>query len=156
LGALEKADQAAKLGKEGGHDAEAAKLMHEAAASYPEYADLVVAAHEYDAGAAFVRKDYDAFVALAERVWKERPTAFTASELASALACKYAVTGDVAYRKESEKMLQTAEGEAQKDPEAMKSFQEYAERVRYRLNSRQIIDTQEYNRRFRTGQEQKN
>jgi len=153
LGAFEKADQAVQLGKEGGHDAEAARLMHGAAASYPEAPKLATVAEMYDEGAAFERKDYDAFLALAEKLWKEDPSASTASQLASALACKYAVTGDMAYRKQSEDMLQKAEREAKADPEAMKNFQEYSERIRYRLNSRQIIDTQEYDRRFRGGKQ---
>jgi len=38
---------------------------------------------------------------------------------------------------------------AQRSPEDMASFTEYSERIRYRLESRQIIDKTEYDRRFR-------
>jgi hypothetical protein len=40
------------------------------------------------------------------------------------------------------------------DREQEKNFGEYAERIRYRLDSRQIITKQEHDRRFRSGQVQ--
>jgi hypothetical protein len=49
-------------------------------------------------------------------------------------------------------MLQESERRNSQDPEAKKAFQEYAERIRYRLESRQIISKSEYDRRFRNTQ----
>ena len=148
--ALQKADEAVKLVKEG-HGDEAGRLMHEAAELYPEAVGLVISAQLADANAAFDRKDYDSFLVATQHLWNEHPSSLAAAELASALACKYAETGDAAYRAKSEAMLQLAQQEAQKDPQSMKEFQEYSERIRYRLTSREIIDTPEYNRRFRGG-----
>jgi tetratricopeptide (TPR) repeat protein len=150
-GALIKAEQASKLADQQGKEIEAARLMHEAATAYPEMPDLAFIAEAYDEGVVFARKDYDAFVTIAEKQWKERPLANTAAGLASALACKFAITGDSSYRQRSEEMLQTARQLAKDYPEAMKGLDEFAERNRYRLDSRKIIDKREYDRLFRSG-----
>jgi hypothetical protein len=68
--------------------------------------------------------------------------------MASALACKYAVTGDPAFRKQSEDTLAKAELLAQRSSEEKSAFEPLAERIRYRLATREILDTDEYNRRF--------
>jgi len=151
-GAFEKADKAAKLAVQDGHAAEAARLMHEAAASYPQAVQLSIAADAYAAGAAFENKDYDGFLAIAQRQSKQYPGPETAGEVASALACKYAVTGDPSYKKQSEEMLQVAEQGSQQSPDAKKGFEEYAERIRYRLETRQIISKTEYDQKFRRAQ----
>jgi tetratricopeptide (TPR) repeat protein len=148
--ALRKATQAAKLEDQDGQEIEAARLMHEAATGYPEMPDLAFVAEFYDEGAAFVRKDYDAFVAIAEKQWKEHPQANTAASLASALACKYAVTGDNSYRQRSEAMLEKSRQMAAGNLEALKGLDEFSERNRYRLESRKIISKQEYDRLFRS------
>lgn len=149
--AFEEAEAAGKLVVQYGKGAEAAKMMHEAAAEYPEATGLALAAEAYDAGAAFERKDYDGFARIAEQRWRATPDAETAGMLASALACKYAITGDPSYRQRSEEMLAKANDLSQGDADSRKSYQEYAERILYRLQSKEIIDTGEYNRRFRGG-----
>jgi hypothetical protein len=154
IGAMEKAGKANKLMEQDGHAAEAARLMHEAAASYPEASVLAVVAEDYDEGAAFERKDYDAYLSMAEKQWKDRPSPITTAAVASAFACKYAATGDVSYRKQSEEMLQKAQQQAQGNSDEMKGFQEFAERIRYRLDSRKVIGKQEYDRRFRSNEKQ--
>jgi hypothetical protein len=150
-GALTKATQAAKLEEQDGKEIEAARLMHEAASAYPELRDLAFAAEAYDEGVAFIKKDYDAFVAIAEKQWKEHPQANTAAALASALACKYAITGDNTFRQGSEELLQKSRELANGNPEALKNLDEFSERNRYRLESRKIISKQEYDRQFRGG-----
>lgn len=150
--AFDKVDKAEKLEQQEGHDAEAAQLMHEAASIYPEARGLAVAAEAYDEGAAFEAKDYDRFLALAEKQWQERPSSGTAAANASALACKYANTGDRKYRQQSEDMLEKSHQKLGTDPADEKGFQEYAERIRYRLESRQIIGKAEYDRKFRNAQ----
>lgn len=154
-GALTKAEQAAKLEDEDGKEIEAARLMHEAAAAYPEHPGLAVAAEYYDSGAAFARKDYDTFVAITRKQWNEHPSAVMAAAMASALACKFAVTGDSSFREESEEMLDKAQQMAQGDAEALKNLEEYQPRIRYRLNTRQIITKKEYDRRFRSAETSK-
>ncbi len=49
-------------------------------------------------------------------------------------------------------MLKEAAERAKADPKLMESFREYEERIRYRLQSREIIDKPEYDRRFRNSQ----
>jgi tetratricopeptide (TPR) repeat protein len=149
--ALEKAEHAAKLEEQDGKEIEAARLMHEAASMYPEMPVLALAAESADSGVAFARRDYDTFLAISEKQWKEHSLSQTAGVLSSALACKYAVTGDVSYRQRSEEMLEKARQLAEGNTEAAKSLDEYAERIRYRLESRQIISKTEYDRRFRSG-----
>jgi len=152
--AADKAQQASKLAEQDGHSAEAARLMHEAAELYPEARTLAPAAEAYDAAAAFEAKDYDKFLELEQKQWQEHPLAITAGAVASALACKYAVTGDPKYRKQAEDMLELSRQKVGADPEELKSFEEYAERTRYRLTSRQIISRTEYDQKFRNTKKQ--
>ncbi|HKW64046.1 MAG TPA: hypothetical protein VJN89_15950 [Candidatus Acidoferrum sp.] len=154
-GALTKADQASKLEEQEGKEIEAARLMHEAAAAYPEAHGLAAAAEYYDSGAAFLRKDYDTFVAITRKQWNEHPSAATAAGLASSLACKFAATGDSGYRQQSEEMLAKSQQMAQGDAQALKNLEEYLPRIRYRLDTRQIITRQEYDRRFRSAETSK-
>jgi len=150
--AFEKADKAAKLEDQDGHAAEAAKLMHEAATEYPESKGLAITADMFDEGTAFEDKDYDKFVSIAQKQWSSYPDSGTAAVLSSAFACKYAITEDPNYKKQSEDMLKEAERRGGQTPDDKKSFEEYAERIRYRLSSREIISKTEYNRRFRSAQ----
>ena len=147
--ALEKADQAGKLAQQDGNSAQAAKLMHEAAGLYPQLPGLAFAAQSLDAGTAFERADFDSFLKISESMWKEQPGAETAAQLASALSCKYATTGIIPFRKRAVKMMKKARQLAQGDPEAIKSLDEYAPRIQYRLDSRRIITKNEYDRLFR-------
>ncbi|HXR32453.1 MAG TPA: hypothetical protein VN830_02000 [Verrucomicrobiae bacterium] len=148
--AMEQLEQAAKLDEQDGNEIEAAKLVHGVAALYPQLPHMDVLVDRYDEGVAFVKKDYDTFISLAEKDWHIMPVAATASALASALACKYAVTGDTAYRQRSEEMLAKARELAQGDKETLARLDEFGERNRYRLESRQIITKNEYDRRFRS------
>jgi len=147
--AMDKAEEAVKLEQQDGHAAEAAKLMHEAATLYPESRGLSVAAEQFDEGVAFEAKDYDQFLAIANKQWQEFPGFGTAAVVASALACKYAVTGDSKFRQQAEQMLQASHDKLGTDPAEQQSYQEYAERIHHRLDSRQIITKTEYDRRFR-------
>jgi hypothetical protein len=147
--AYDKAAQAQKLA-EAHQDEEAARLMHEASNEYPQSQDLASAALALDGGVAFDHKDYDGFLRLYQTSWEKNPEdAHLAGGVASALACKYAVTGDPSYRKQAEQILEKARELSQHSAEEKAQFEEYAERTRYRLESRVIIDKTEYDRRFR-------
>lgn len=150
-GALKKAEQASKLAEQDGNEVEAAQLMHAAAAAYPEMPDLALATEYYDSGVAFAHKEYDTFLAITRKQWTAHPSSGGAASLASALACKYAVTGDPTYRQQAEEMLARAQQMAQGHAEALKNLDEYLPRIRYRLDSRQIITRTEYDRKFRGG-----
>jgi hypothetical protein len=65
---------------------------------------------------------------------------------ASAAACRYAESGEERYRREAEELIRTVRGRV---PAAQSGeVEEYVERIQYRLDSRQIIDQDEYYRRF--------
>jgi tetratricopeptide (TPR) repeat protein len=148
--AIGELEQASKLEEQEGNEIEAAKLAHSAAALYPELPHMDILVDRYDEGVAFTKKDYDAFVSLAEKDWNVMPVATTAASLASALACKYAVTGDAAFRQRSEEMVAKSKELAQGDKESLARLAEFEERNRYRLQSRQIITKSEYDRKFRS------
>ncbi len=146
----EELEQASKLEEQDGNEIAAAKLVHSAAALYPQIPHIDILLDQYDEGVAFAKKDYDAFVALAEKDWKVMPAASTAASLASALACKYAVTGDAAYRQRSEELVAKSKELAQGEKEALARLSEFEERNRYRLENRQIITKSVYDRKFRS------
>jgi tetratricopeptide (TPR) repeat protein len=147
--AFQKANEAANLEQQDGHAAEAARLMHEAAELYPQARGLSGLAESFDEGSAFEAKDYNRFLSIAQKAWEQYPSASTAAAYSSALACKYALAGDTSYRQQSEWMLEVARQKTGSDPSELKAYQEYAERIRYRLESRQIITKAEYDRKFR-------
>ncbi len=154
--ALEKADKASDLEGQPGKAEEAEALMRQASAEYPEMAQLATAIPYFEAGSAFDRKDYDRFLAISEGIWKAQPdSANAAGQLAGALACKYAVSGDPSFRTRSEEMMGKAQQLSHGDHAAQQSEQEYAERLKYRMDTREIINKQEYDRRFRGGKETK-
>ena len=152
ISALEKAQKAAELEGQPGKSEEAEALMRQATAEYPELHPLATAIPYFEAGSAFERKDYERFLAIAEGIWKAQPDSpGAASELAGALACKYAATGDPGLRTRSEEMMEKSRQLSQGDKEAEQSYQEYSERLKHRLDTREIINKQEYDRRFRSG-----
>jgi hypothetical protein len=100
------------------------------------------------AGAAYEAEDYDGFLRYArqklQRLGDQDEMALAG--VASALACKYAVTGETNFRDESQAMLERAEKLAT-HPDVLK---EYSERIRYRLDTREIITKAQYDHRFRS------
>jgi tetratricopeptide (TPR) repeat protein len=147
--AVSKARRATELDSAGRWD-EAARLMTEAAEEYPQSQNLVIAGQVYSARAAFYRKDYEAALRFTDAAWRSAPDDpnLTAS-MAAALAAKYAVTGDQQFRTQAEQMLARAHELADRSPDDRAAYADYAPRIRYRLDSSQIIDTAEYDRRFR-------
>jgi DNA-directed RNA polymerase subunit RPC12/RpoP/tetratricopeptide (TPR) repeat protein len=147
--AYAKADSAGKLAQ-ASRNSEALRLMTEAANEYPESPTLRVGLLLMKGGDAFERKDYDTFLSAQRQalaLLPDQPRLMAG--VASALACKYAVTGDIAFRAEAESLLARAQSLAEGSPEEEASYDEYAERIRHRLTSRVIIDKAEYGRRFR-------
>jgi hypothetical protein len=151
--ALEKAKQAGERRKEN-KDEEGAQLMAEAMRIYPESQELRRAARIYEGGVAFNRKDYARFLAIAEEEEAKAPEKpMPVAVLASALAARYAETGDEALRQRAESILSRALTLAAASPEDKAQADEYAERIRHRLATREIIDKEEYDRRFRSKSE---
>jgi tetratricopeptide (TPR) repeat protein len=148
--ALGEAIKAGEISQKSGNAEDGAALMHKAAAEYPEMSQLSDEARYFDGSVAFEHKDYDQFLEISETLWTAHSSSSQyAAVLASALACKYATTGDPAWRQKAEAMLEKSRQLAQPSPDEMKSYAEYSERIRYRLDSRQIIDKPEYDRKFR-------
>lgn len=147
--AVKKSDSAAALAK-AHNNVDAARLMKEASTEYPQSKPLAVAAMTLSGYVAWDRKDYDGMVQNSRQALALAPDdPGLIAAVASAIACKYAVTGDTTFRVESERLLaQAATRAATADSETKANVADYVERIRYRLSSRVIIDKEEYDRRF--------
>jgi tetratricopeptide (TPR) repeat protein len=98
-------------------------------------------------GAAFNKKDYDRFLEKAQELLQQTPQDRTAvAVVASAYACKYAVTGDRQFYDKAMEMLQKADGLKNESDDST-----YSERILHRLESREIIDRKEFEKRFPHG-----
>jgi tetratricopeptide (TPR) repeat protein len=105
-----------------------------------------------EASAAFDTKNYDEFLAKSKILATRWPSASTVAALASAYACKYAVTGSEEFRKQAEENLKKAMRMAgPKDADA----QEYQSRIQFRIDTREIISQDEFKRRFPNGYQAK-
>jgi len=106
-----------------------------------------------EAGAAFDAKNYDEFLAKSKTLAAEAPDdSHCVGMLASGYACKYAVTGTEQYRQEALKNLDKASKLAPSDDPQVA---EYRSRILYRLDTREIISRDEFNRRFPNGYQPK-
>jgi hypothetical protein len=100
---------------------------------------------------AFDAKDYDGFLMIAkEMIVKQPEVHFTYAMLASACACKYAVTRDTAFHEQSMAALDRARAISGGDP----SFKEYEQRILHRLYTHEILTPEEFHRRFPNGWQQ--
>jgi len=126
--------------------------LQEAKRIYPElggYFDLAIESAEV--GVAFDAKDYDRFVMLEQQAMNRHPKdPSIVAGVASALACKYVTTGDESYKTQALAMLAKAKTLAVTETE-QEAYVEYAQRIHYRLDTKIIIDKDEYDRRFRNG-----
>ncbi len=104
-------------------------------------------------GAAFDNRDYDRFLDISRQALADDPENFMAAAgVASALACKWAVTGDAGFKKEAYELLARArELAGAENP----SFTEYEGRILYRIDSRRIIEKAEYDVLFPEGYRRK-
>ena len=99
-------------------------------------------------GVAFDQKDYDEFMKLAATWSIAAPNdPIRIAQLASAYACKYAVSGDEKMKAESLKYLEDAKTLSTGGPEV----DEYEQRILHRLATREVIDHKEFKRRFPGG-----
>ena len=100
-------------------------------------------------GAAFDNRDYDRFLDISRQALADDPDNYSAAAgVASALACKWAVTGDAVLKKEAYEHLAKARKLAGADNP---DFTEYEGRTLYRIDSRRIIDKTEYETLFPEG-----
>jgi len=152
LGRVEKAlAQAQEANRLAGEDDDegALRAAQQAARLYPEWPPAAELVESCEAGVAFQKKDYDEFHAISKRIAARNPdSSGHVAMLASALACRYAVTGDPGLKVQAEEALARAESLI-REAEERAAFEEYAERIRYRIRTREIITRTEYDRRFR-------
>jgi hypothetical protein len=100
-------------------------------------------------GAAFDNKDYAGFAAKAKAYAQKNPKDTTAAaQYASALACQYAVSGDPKLKQAALQELKHAESLAKPgDPD----FQEYQQRILFRLDTRQILNNKQFYQQYPQG-----
>jgi len=100
------------------------------------------------AGVTFNAKDYDGFVVTAKQMVSKNPDFhYSHAMLASAYACKYAATNDMAFCEHAMAALDRARAIGGSDP----SFKEYEQRILHRLSTQEIITAEEFHRRFPNG-----
>lgn len=135
------------------HASEAIPLLKEALAIEPGNPAYTLALLEAEASLAYERKDYDRFLEAEQTLAKRQPDdPVAALGVASAHACKYAVAGDKAVRTLAEQQIGIASKMKGADGP---QFAEYLDRIRYRLETREIISRSEYRRRFPNGRSPK-
>lgn len=102
-----------------------------------------------EAGAAFEQKDYDQLLAKALAMAERSPNDRQAlAAVSSAYACKYAATGKEEFRQQALEHLTKASAlEGDRDPR----FPEYEDRIRHRLETREILSPKEFKQRFPQG-----
>jgi hypothetical protein len=142
--------QQSSVDAEAGKRDEALKSLQEAKREYPELKGYEAFENNIDVAIAFNSKNYDKFLELEQAEAAKSPEdSMAVAGVASALACKYAITGDEKYAKGTEDALERAHKLVGSDPKLMAAYTEYSERIRYRVRSRDIIDKAEYDKRFR-------
>jgi hypothetical protein len=128
---------------------DSAQLWREAAKLYPEAPGLLNEADYVEGVAAFYAKNYDKALAANEALWRRNPKSSGAiAGVASALACKYAVTGDEEFRRKAEEFISQARAATENRPQAKQEFLSFEERMRHRLQTRLILSPEEYEARF--------
>lgn len=116
---------------------------HELQATYHEL-ELIA-----ESGVAFKRHDYDTFLDRSQKMMELRPSLSRAvAGVASAYACKYAATGERAFYEESLKYLARAR---ELESGGSKEAQEYESRIRHRLQTRNVITKEEFDKKFPNG-----
>jgi hypothetical protein len=99
-------------------------------------------------GVAFDNKDYDKFLKLALELCEKRPNdSITLGQVASAYACKYAVTDDKQFRLKGFEYLDRARAVSGQD----EGFKEYEQRILHRFHTREIINREEFKERYPDG-----
>ena len=129
-----------------GKSAESLKLLQECREKMGPVLDEVIM--QAKMGVAFDEKDYDKFLALSlEEIASKPDEAYSLQMAASAYACKYAVTGDEQFKEKSLANLERAGIFSGDNPD----LKAYEQRIRHRLYSREIIEREEFVKRYPDG-----
>ncbi len=99
-------------------------------------------------GLSFDKKDYESFLRYALELQTKNPQegAYYA-QVASAYACRYAVTNDNQYKEKSLEYLKKSKELS--DSEIV--YREYEQRILHRLSTREIIKKEEFDKKFPNG-----
>jgi len=131
--------------------AESLKLFNFCKENLPKMPFLDYMINASEIGVAFDNKDYDKFLSLAIQQQNRRPDDHSAvAGVASAYACKYAVTGDEQFKQQSLDYLEKSKTLSEKQGD-LKRFEEYEDRILYRLETREIIGRKEFIQKFPNG-----
>jgi hypothetical protein len=99
-------------------------------------------------GVSFDQHDYDMFLTKSEELANLVPNEPRAiGGVASAYACKFAQTGDPKFRTKALEQLERAKSIPSNDDD----FAEFENRIQFRLQTREIIDRDEFQKRFPNG-----
>lgn len=102
--------------------------------------------------AAYDRGSYDEMERYAAEAAATAPgDPIAVAAMASAQACRFAVSGDSVLLVAAHETLARAEAIAATDPSMTERFQEYKDRILFRLATREIISREEFIRRFPNG-----
>jgi hypothetical protein len=128
--------------------AEAVPLLESYVSSHSEETYAMDLLERAGYAAAFDRRDYDTMLLKAQAIAARHPGTYdgTAS-LASAHACKYAMTGQSEFRDVALRQLEEAKRFGAGSAESV----EFAERMEHRIATRQIVDPAEFKRLFPNG-----
>jgi len=127
---------------------EALQMVRRLLQENPDVDNLRDLHRQAEIAVAFESAEYDTFLAKAKEDLATQPDyPRTVAQVASALACKYAVTGEENYKAEATETLDKARALAGSDDA---DFKECEERILHRLRTRDIINRKEYDRRFRS------
>ena len=99
-------------------------------------------------GQAFNDKDYDSFLKYAMEIHNKYPNVpMHIASVASAYACKYAVTSDSQFKEKSLEYM----GKATQVAGADEDFKNYEQRIKHRLHTKEIISGEEFAKRYPNG-----
>lgn len=130
-------------------DEEALAEIREAKKLYPELRGMARFEGWAEAGVAFNHKDYDKFLEIEQAAAVAEPNDASAhAAVASAFACKYAVSGNEEFKQKALASLTKASVLAASDKSQLEQFNQYSERIQHRLKTREIITAAEYDKRF--------
>ncbi|MFQ5602751.1 MAG: tetratricopeptide repeat protein [bacterium] len=131
-----------------GQSAEAQEEFLMCGETLPEEYNLDVLILQAEKGARFDSQDYDGFLRASKELAKLYPDdAITIGSVASAYACKYAISNDEKFKVKALDWLSKAQQLAGDDED----FREYENRIQFRLYSQEIISNDEFKRRFPNG-----
>jgi len=129
--------------------AEALPLLRAYVKTSPEDVNARKILLQAEVAAAFEARDYETFLQKTLEVAGQNPSEPTAvAGVASAYACKYAVQGDEEFARQARERLEAARKLA---PPSDPDFEEYSQRIQFRLATREIISRAEFHRRFPNG-----